>query len=93
MALGVLVQGRRDKAAARRFIRRLLKTTCTPPRTVATDKLRSYGAAHGEDMPFAGTWDQITSAADRPHHDLNAGPDRRAPPCHDAPSGTCKPTT
>jgi putative transposase len=49
--LDILVQNRRDKAAARRFFRRLLKETRTVPRVVVTDKLRSYGAAHREVMP------------------------------------------
>lgn len=49
--LDILVQNRRDTAAARRFFRRLLKTTRTVPRVVVTDKLRSYGAAHREVMP------------------------------------------
>ncbi|MEW2490760.1 DDE-type integrase/transposase/recombinase, partial [Streptomyces sp. NPDC048411] len=42
---------RRDKAAARRFFRRLLKRTGAVPRVIVTDKLRSYGAAHREVMP------------------------------------------
>ncbi len=49
--LDILVQNRRDKAAARRFFRRLLTKTRTVPRVVVTDKLRSYGAAHREVMP------------------------------------------
>ncbi|MFF3932905.1 IS6 family transposase [Streptomyces hirsutus] len=49
--LDILVQNRRDTAAARRFFRRLLKTTRTVPRVLVTDKLRSYGAAHREVMP------------------------------------------
>ncbi|MFF2518904.1 IS6 family transposase [Streptomyces sp. NPDC058086] len=49
--LDILVQNRRDKAAARRFFRRLMKKTGTVPRVVVTDKLRSYGAAHREVMP------------------------------------------
>ncbi|MFF0110078.1 IS6 family transposase [Streptomyces hirsutus] len=49
--LDILVQNRRDKTAARRFFRKLLKTTCSVPRVVVTDKLRSYGAAHREVMP------------------------------------------
>ncbi|MCX4784236.1 IS6 family transposase [Streptomyces sp. NBC_01264] len=49
--LDILVQNRRDKAAARRFFRRLLTTTGQVPRVVVTDKLRSYGAAHREVMP------------------------------------------
>ena len=47
----ILVQNRRDKAAARRFFRRLLKKTRVVPRVVVTDKLRPYGAAHREVMP------------------------------------------
>jgi putative transposase len=46
MVLDILVQNRRDTAAARRFFRRLLKNTGLVPRVVVTDKLRSYGAAH-----------------------------------------------
>jgi putative transposase len=49
--LDILVQNRRDTAAARRFFRRLLKRTHAVPRVVVTDKLRSYGAAHREVMP------------------------------------------
>ncbi|WP_326763248.1 IS6 family transposase (plasmid) [Streptomyces sp. NBC_01591] len=49
--LDILVQNRRDTAAARRFFRKLLKKTCSVPRVVVTDKLRSYGAAHREVMP------------------------------------------
>ncbi|MGW1902006.1 IS6 family transposase [Streptomyces hirsutus] len=49
--LDILVQNRRDTAAARRFFRCLLKTTRAVPRVVVTDRLRSYGAAHREVMP------------------------------------------
>ncbi|MDX3715750.1 MULTISPECIES: IS6 family transposase [Streptomyces] len=49
--LDILVQSRRDTAAARRFLRRLMKETRTVPRVIVTDKLRSYGAAHREGMP------------------------------------------
>ena len=45
------MQNRRDKAAARRFFRRLMKKTRTVPRVVVTDRLRSYGAAHREVVP------------------------------------------
>ncbi|WP_406486660.1 IS6 family transposase [Streptomyces sp. NBC_01563] len=50
-ALDILVQNRRDTAAARRFFRRLLKGIGAVPRVVVTDKLRSYGAAHREVIP------------------------------------------
>ncbi|MDO0929896.1 IS6 family transposase [Streptomyces sp. TG1A-8] len=49
--LDTLMQNRRDKAAARRLFRGLLKRTSAVPRVVITDKLRSYGAAHREVMP------------------------------------------
>ncbi|WP_457779771.1 IS6 family transposase [Streptomyces mirabilis] len=49
--LDILVQNRRNKAAARRFFRRLMKKTRAVPRVIITDKLRSYGAAHREVMP------------------------------------------
>ena len=42
--LDVLVQKRRDKAAARRFFRRVLRSNPVP-RKIVTDQLRSYPAA------------------------------------------------
>ncbi|MET7782241.1 IS6 family transposase [Streptomyces sp. NPDC005388] len=51
VVLDILVQNRRDTAAARRFFRRLLKTTATVPRVIVTDRLRSYGVAHREVLP------------------------------------------
>ncbi|MFG2480872.1 IS6 family transposase [Streptomyces fagopyri] len=50
--LDILVQSRRDTAAARRFFRTLLTKTGGVPRVIATDKLCSYGAAHREVMPL-----------------------------------------
>jgi putative transposase len=49
--LDVLVQSRRDKRAAKRLLRKLLKMQCRPPRVLITDKLASYSAAKGEVMP------------------------------------------
>src|SRR3954470_7761509 len=49
--LDVLVQSRRDKRAANRLLRKLLKRQTRPPRVMITDKLASYGAAEGEVMP------------------------------------------
>ncbi|MFZ3492069.1 IS6 family transposase [Streptomyces sp. 5.8] len=49
--LDILVQSRRDAAAARRFFKKLRKKTASVPRVVVTDKLRSYGAALRETMP------------------------------------------
>ncbi len=43
--LEVLVQRRRDKAAARKLMRKLLKKYSFAPTVVVTDKLRSYSSA------------------------------------------------
>jgi len=43
--LDVLVQRRRDKAAARKLMRKLLKKQGFAPTVVVTDKLRSYSSA------------------------------------------------
>jgi putative transposase len=50
-ALDILVQSKRDKKAARKFFRRLLKTLRCVPRALITDKLRSYSAAKAEVLP------------------------------------------
>ena len=49
--LDILVQRRRNKAAAKKFFRRLLKGLTYVPRVVITDKLASYGAAKREILP------------------------------------------
>src|SRR6201985_25701 len=51
IVLDVLVQRRRDKQAAKRLLRKLLKKQMRPPRVMITDKLASYGAAKREIMP------------------------------------------
>src|SRR4051812_34481128 len=51
MVLDVLVQSRRDKDAAKRLLRKLLKRQCRTPRVMITDKLASYSAAKREVMP------------------------------------------
>ena len=51
MVLDVLVQSRRDKQAATRLLRKLLKRQMQAPRVMITDKLASYGAAEKEVMP------------------------------------------
>jgi putative transposase len=48
--LDVLVQSRRDKKAAKRLLRKLLKKQGRAPRVLITDKLRSYAAAKREIM-------------------------------------------
>ena len=49
--LDILVQSRRNKEAALRLLRKLLKRQCRPPRVMITDKLASYKAAKREIMP------------------------------------------
>jgi putative transposase len=49
--LDILVQKHRDKRAAKRFFRKLLKGLRCAPRQIVTDKLRSYGAARKEVLP------------------------------------------
>ena len=49
--LDILVQSRRDKKAAKKFFRKLLKGLQYVPRVIITDKLRSYSAAKAEVMP------------------------------------------
>src|SRR4051794_23178239 len=51
IVLDVLVQSRRDKQAAKRLLRKLLKKQMRPPRVMITDKLASYAAAKWEIMP------------------------------------------
>ena len=46
--LDILVQSRRNKAAAKKFFRKLLKGCTYVPRVIITDKLASYGAAKRE---------------------------------------------
>jgi putative transposase len=49
--LDILVQRRRDKRAAKKFFRKLLKGLTYVPRVIVTDKLQSYGAAKREILP------------------------------------------
>jgi putative transposase len=51
LVLDVLVQSRRDKKAAKRLLRKLLRNQGRAPRELVTDKLRSYAAAKREIMP------------------------------------------
>jgi putative transposase len=51
VVLDVLVQRRRDKAAAERLLRKLLKKQMRPPRVMITDKLPSYAAAKKDLLP------------------------------------------
>jgi putative transposase len=49
--LDILVQSRRNKHAAKKFFRKLLKGLRYVPRAIITDKLKSYGAAKRESLP------------------------------------------
>lgn len=49
--IDILVQSRRNRRAAIRFFRKLLKREGRVPRRLVTDKLRSYPAAHRAVMP------------------------------------------
>jgi putative transposase len=50
--INILVQKRRNKQAAKRFLRKLLMRQCASPRRMITDKLKSYSAAQREVMPL-----------------------------------------
>src|ERR671926_705590 len=60
--LDILVQHRRNKAAAKKFFRKLLSGLQYVPRVLITDKLASYGAAKREVLP---------SVEHRQHQGLN----------------------
>src|SRR5918999_2166891 len=49
--LDILVQRRRNKQAAKKFFRKLLKGLTYVPRVIVTDKLKSYEAAKREILP------------------------------------------
>lgn len=49
--LDILVQSSRNKQAAKKFFRKLLKELQYVPRVIITDTLRSYGAAKREILP------------------------------------------
>jgi putative transposase len=51
VVLDILVQDRRNAAAAKRFFKRLLAGLRHKPRRIVTDGLRSYGAARREVLP------------------------------------------
>jgi putative transposase len=53
--LDILVQRRRDKQAAKKFFRKLLKGLTYVPRVLVTDKLKSYAAAKRESLKLSPT--------------------------------------
>src|ERR1700682_4649396 len=62
--LEILVQPQRDKAAALRLLRKLLRRQGFVPTVIVTDKLRSYGAALRE-IGFSGLHEQGLCANNR----------------------------
>jgi putative transposase len=54
--LDILVQQQRDREAAKKFFRKLLKGLTYVPRVIITDKLASYGAAKRELLPSVEHW-------------------------------------
>ena len=60
--LDILGQRRRDKTAAKKFFRKLLKGLTYVPRVIITDRLRSYAAAKQE---------MLASVEHRQHRSLN----------------------
>src|SRR5918911_1749191 len=50
-SLDILVQSRRNKQAAQKLFRTLLKGLQSVPRVIITEKLKSYGAAKREILP------------------------------------------
>jgi putative transposase len=69
--LDILVQPRRDRKAAKRFFRKLLKRCQYLPRVLITDQLKSYGAAKREVLP---------SVEHRQHRYLNNRPENSHQP-------------
>src|SRR5918997_1265665 len=56
MVLDVLVQRRRDKRAAKRLLRKLLKRQCRAPRVMATGKLASWLCQRSRQPASFGRW-------------------------------------
>jgi transposase-like protein len=63
--LDILVQRQRNKKAAKKFFRKLLKGLRYAPRVIITDKLRSYGAAKREILPSVEHGSTATSTTAR----------------------------
>src|SRR3979411_1015092 len=62
--LDILIQKRRDKAAAKRFFKRVLRSSPVP-RKIVTDQLRSYPAAKAEIPELANVKHVFVKAAAR----------------------------
>ena len=88
--IDILVQSRRNRRAALRFFRKLLKGQGCIPRRLITDKLRSYPAACRTVMPsVVHCTDQY--ANNRHHHSGSLPPTDPATGTADAPVQICRP--
>ena len=69
VVLDILVQSRRNKAAAKKFFRKLLKGCLYVPRVIIPDKLASYGAAKREILPGVEHWQhkRLNNRAENSH--------------------------
>jgi putative transposase len=89
--LDILVQPRRDKRAAKKFFRKLLKGLKYIPRVIVTDKLGSYAAAKAEVLPTVehrrGRW--LNNRAEN-SHELTRERERRMR--GQKPSDSCRPS-
>src|ERR687897_3701611 len=74
--LDILVQSCRNKKAAKKFFRKLLKGLAYVPRVIITDKLASYGAAKRELLP---------GVEHRQHRYLNNHPEHSHQPTRQSP--------
>src|SRR6516165_10267362 len=70
--LDILVQPKRDKAAALRLLRKLFRRQGLVPTVIVTDKLRSYGAALRE-IGFSGSHEQGLRANNRAAFSTDGG--------------------
>jgi putative transposase len=70
VVIDILVQPKRDRFAAMRFFRKLLRATGRRPRVIVTDKLRSYAAAKRIVMPGVAHWQHryLNNRAENSHH-------------------------
>ena len=67
--IDILVQSRRNRRAAARFLHKLLKGQDREPHRLITDKLRSYSVAHRTVMPSVmhSTWQYENNRAEGSH--------------------------
>jgi putative transposase len=72
--IDILVQKRKDKHAAKRFFKKLLKGQQASPIKIVTDKLRSYSAAKKELMPCV---EHSTQQYENNRCELSHQPDRQ----------------